>query len=272
MRILDAHCHVFPDAIAKRGTEAVARFYEKPAPPLVASLDTVLETQQEAGIDLTVLCTAATVPSQVRPINQFMARCVERSGGRCLALGTLHPDSQDIEGDIDHLISLGLLGIKLHPDMQGFALNAPKTMNLYAASGGRLPFLLHTGDRRFPYSNPEQLIPVLEAFPETRFIGAHMADQIDPMGSAKMLAGKYPNLWVDLSSVHCFFGAELLHAVIRAYGTDRVLFGTDFPMLTPREEVEIFRTLPLTEEERQRIAWDNGAALLGIEAEIIKNS
>ena len=55
--------------------------------------------------------------------------------------------------------------------MQGFALNAPKTMNLYATAGGRLPFLLHTGDRRFPYSNPEQLIPVLESFPETRFIG-----------------------------------------------------------------------------------------------------
>ena len=87
MRILDAHCHVFPDAIAVRGTEAVARFYEKPAPPMVASLETVLGTQQAAGIDLTILCTAATAPYQVRPINQFMAQCVELSGGRCLALG-----------------------------------------------------------------------------------------------------------------------------------------------------------------------------------------
>ncbi len=272
MRILDAHCHVFPDAIAVRGTEAVARFYEKPAPPMVASLETVLETQQAAGIDLTILCTAATSPYQVRPINQFMAQCVELSGGRCLALGTLHPDSEDLAGDIDHLLSLGLLGIKLHPDMQGFALNAPKTMNLYATAGGRLPFLLHTGDRRFPYSNPEQLIPVLESFPETRFIGAHMADQIEPMKSAKLLAGKYPNLWVDLSSVHCFFGAELLYDVIQAYGTDRVLFGTDFPMLSPREEVEIFRSLPLTDEERRRIGWDNGVELLGIDTEILKIS
>ncbi len=264
MRILDAHCHVFPDAIAERGTQAVARFYEKDTPPQTASLAKVLESQREAGIELTVLCSAATAPSQVRHINEFMARCAELSGGRCLALGTLHPDSEDIAGDIDHLLSLGLLGVKFHPDMQGFALNAEKTMAVYEAADGRLPFLLHTGDRRFNYSNPEQLIPVLQAFPETRFIGAHMADQIDPLGSAAFLAGKYDNLWVDLSSVCCFFGPERLYQVICAYGADRVLFGTDFPMLSPREEVEIFRALPLTAKERQSIAWDNGAELLGI--------
>ena len=264
MRILDCHCHVFPDAIARRGTEAVAKFYEKPAPPVEASLNAVLQTQQEAGISLTVLCTAATNPAQVRPINRFMADCVERSAGRCLAMGTLHPDSEDIAGDIEHLISLGLLGIKLHPDMQGFALNDPGTMALYEKARGRLPFLLHTGDRRFNRSNPEQLIPVLRSFPETRFICAHMGDQIDPMGSVRLLAGNYDNLWVDLSSVHCFFGAGRLFALIRAYGTDRVLFGTDFPMLNPRQEVEIFHSLPLTRAEREEIAWNNGARLLGL--------
>ena len=264
MRILDAHCHVFPDAIAQRGTQAVARFYEKDTPPQIASLSCVLESQRQAGIDLTVLCSAATSPAQVRSINAFMAGCVERSGGRWQAMGTLHPDSEDVEGDIDHLLSLGLLGVKLHPDMQGFALNSPGAMALYEAAKGRLPFLLHTGDRRFSYSNPEQLIPVLKAFPHTRFIGAHMADQIDPMGSRLLLAGKFDNLWVDLSSVCCFFGREWLYRLIRAYGTDRVLFGTDFPMLEPKEEVEIFLSLPLTDRERQQIAWGNGAELLGI--------
>ena len=60
--------------------------------------------------------------------------------------------------------------------------------------------------------------------------------------------------------------------MIQAYGTDRVLFGTDFPMLSPREEVEIFRSLPLTDEERRRIGWDNGVELLGIDTEILKIS
>lgn len=265
MRILDFHCHVFPDAIARKATRSVAGFYDAAVPDLVASLDGVLEAQREAGITKTLLCSAATVPDQVRHINDFLARCAERSDGQCLAFGTLHPESRDIEGDIRHLMELGLKGIKIHPDMQRFALNDPKAMAVYEAVAGRLPFLLHTGDRRFPYSNPEQLIPVLEAFPETIFIGAHMADQIDPVGSARLLARKYDNLWVDLSSVCCFFGPERLYQVIRAYGASRVLFGTDFPMLRPREEVDIFLSLPLNSQERQRIAWDNAAELLGIE-------
>lgn len=47
-------------------------------------------------------------------------------------------------------------------------------MKLYELVGGRVPFLLHTGDPRFSFSNPEQLIPALLAFPETTFVGAHM--------------------------------------------------------------------------------------------------
>ena len=50
--------------------------------------------------------------------------------------------------------------------------------------------------------------------------------------------------------------------MVRAYGAERVLFGTDFPMWCPKDEVRKFLALPLTEEERRLIAWDNGAKLL----------
>lgn len=52
---------------------------------------------------------------------------------------------------MEHLLELGLKGVKLHPDMQGFALNDPKAMKLYELVGGRVPFLLHTGDPRSPF-------------------------------------------------------------------------------------------------------------------------
>ena len=60
----------------------------------------------------------ATVPNQVRFINEFLSQTVAESGGRMLGFGTLHPDSKDIEGDIKHIMELGLHGIKLHPDFQ----------------------------------------------------------------------------------------------------------------------------------------------------------
>ena len=132
MQILDFHCHVYPHAIAEKASDAVARFYQVhrgvEIPDQTAALDDVLQAQAEAGIAKTVLCSAATVPHQVQHINEFLARKAAASGGRCLSFGTLHPDSPDPKGDVEHLLELGLKGVKLHPDMQGFDLNDPKAM------------------------------------------------------------------------------------------------------------------------------------------------
>ena len=139
-------------------------------------------------------------------------------------------------------------------------------MKLYELVGGRVPFLLHTGDPRFSFSNPEQLIPALLAFPETIFVGAHMGGHTFWKDATKVLAGRYDNLYVDISST--FFGVTLEEAadMVRAYGAERVLFGTDFPMWRPKVEVEKFLAMPLTEEERRIIAWDNGAKLLHLDS------
>ena len=88
--------------------------------------------------------------------------------------GTLHPDSENVEKDLDYLVELGLKGIKIHPDFQQFALNEDKTFEMVRQISEReLPMLIHTGDFRYNYSNPEQFKPLLEAFPDTLFIGAH---------------------------------------------------------------------------------------------------
>lgn len=265
---MDFHCHVYPDAIAEKAAAAVAGFYRvergKDVPNQSGTLAHVLAAQQEAGITKTLLCSAATAPSQVRSINKFLASCAAASGGRCLAFGTLHPDSEDLEGDIAHLKALGLRGVKLHPDMQRFALNEDRTMALFEAAGDSLMFLLHTGDDRYAASNPEQLQPVLKAFPGTTFIGAHMAGYTIWERAAQALAGRYDNLYVDISSTMFALSDTRCVELVRAYGADRVLFGTDFPMWNPKSEAEHFFRLPLTEEERQAIAWNNGAKLLGL--------
>lgn len=271
MKIFDFHCHVYPDAIAKKASNAVAKFYNVvqgvDIPDLSGSISHVLEAQREAGITRTLLCSAATTPYQVRHINAFLAQAAQAAGETCLAFGTLHPYSDDVEGDVAHLLELGLHGVKLHPEMQRIALNDPVTMRMFEIAGGRLPFLMHTGDRRYACSNPEQLEPVLEAFPETIFIGGHMGGHMNWIEATSVLAGKYDNFYVDCSSTA--FGVtpgEYLD-MIRAYGADRVLFGSDFPMWRPKEELEKFLALPLTEEERRLILWDNAVRLLKLPEE-----
>ena len=77
----------------------------------------------------------------------------------------MHPDSTDIVGDIEHLQELGLRGVKLHPDIQGFKLDDYRCLKIYELCEKKgLPVLLHTGDFRYDFSNPNRVKPILETY------------------------------------------------------------------------------------------------------------
>lgn len=267
MPIIDFHCHIYPRSIAEHAARAVSGFYQVdkspvPVPNLVGTPEILLRESSAAGIDYHVIHSVATVPHQVGSVNGFLFRVAEASEGKLIPFGTLHPDSPNLAGDLEHLLSLGMKGIKLHPDMQGFAIDEPKSIRLLETCGSRLPILFHTGDSRYRFSNPPQLIPVLERFPETTFIAAHMGGYTIWQEATRALAGKYSNLYVDISSTMFALPPEVCRELVYAYGTDRVLFGTDFPMWRPKEELERFHALGLTDREERQILFENAAGIL----------
>lgn len=179
--------------------------------------------------------------------------------------GTLHPDSDDIEGDFNHLLDLGLKGVKLHPDFQLFALNEQRAFDLgEVINEGDVPLLIHCGDFRYNYSNPEQLIPFLDKFPELTVIGAHFAGWSMWEDATRQLAGR-ENLYVDLSSSLYALSSQTAKELIHAYGPDKVLWGTDYPMWDSVSEMEYFDKIDLTDKERSMILYENAAKLLNLE-------
>lgn len=77
------------------------------APPAWVRVPDLIRQGGSAGIDHFIVQSVATTPRQVKSINEFIAAEVEKSGGRLTGLGTLHPDSPDIAGDVAHLVSWG---------------------------------------------------------------------------------------------------------------------------------------------------------------------
>ena len=75
----------------------------------------------------------------------------------------------------------------------------------------------------------------------------------------------YENLYVDLSSSLYALSPETALELIHAYGSDKVLWGTDYPMWESVSEMEYFNKIDLTDEERSQILYDNAAKLLKIE-------
>ncbi len=260
--IIDCHCHIYPGRIAEHAARAIGEFYNITM-DMDGTLPSMLRARDEAGIDHSIIFSVATVPRQVSSINHFIAGEVAASDGTMTGLGALHPDSETLEADVEEIISLGLRGVKLHPDFQKFALDSDGYMRIYELCRGRLPILLHTGDSRYDYSNPDRLLTVLRTFPDLKVIGAHFGGWSLWEEASRRLAG-FDNLWVDTSSSLYAITPAVAADCVHRYGADRCLFGVDSPMWVPKEELLRFGRLPLTEGERERILWKNAAELFGI--------
>ena len=84
------------------------------------------------------------------------------------------PDSENLRAAVEELVSLGLGGVKLHPDIQQFKLDDYRCLKIYElCEEFNLPVLLHTGDSRYDYSNPNRLIPILNIYDKMVVVGAH---------------------------------------------------------------------------------------------------
>ncbi len=256
-RIIDSHCHIYPDKIAAKASASTGDFYKMPS-LFDGKISTLLERGGRAGIDHFIVQSVATTPKQVSSINRFIADSVADSNGRFTGLGTLHPDSDRIETEIDEILELGLKGVKLHPDIQKFRIDDCRMHKIYELCQGRLPILMHTGDHRFDFSNPNRMIPVLEKYPDLTVVGAHFGGW-SVWDEAVEKLSKYKNLFVDCSSSFYAMTAEKARDLIMAYGTDRVLFGTDYPMWEIETELERFMKIDLTEQQRQDIFYNNAA-------------
>ncbi len=252
-RVIDAHCHTYPAKIAEKAAAGTDAFYGTVA----AHLGTPEELLSLDGrIDLFLVESVATTPKQVRSINEFLA-ATAASSPRLMALGALHPDSPDQAGDFSHLLELGLLGVKLHPDIQGYAVDDPRCLKIYELCGkAGVPVLLHTGDKRYDYSNPNRMLPVLRAYPHVTFIGAHFAGYSVWETAVPQMAG-IPNLYVDLCSSMQWITPDQTRSYIRAFGADRVMFGTDYPMWDPATCLDAVLDLGLDEKDLDLILHRN---------------
>lgn len=261
MKIIDFHAHVYPEKIAHRAVENVGSFY------LLDMLgdglsDTLIKNGAKVGIDTFVVHSPALSAKQVQSINDSI--CSECAAHKeFIGFGTLHADMENPEDEIKRIKTLGLKGIKIHPDSQLFNLDCDSMMEMYAIiERENLPVLFHTGDYRYDYSHPRRLRRVMEEFPKLTCIAAHFGGW-----SVFDLAVEYlldTGCYLDISSSMSFLGQKRSRELIELYGPERMLFGSDFPMWTPESELGKFNALGFDEKSRELILHANAEKILNI--------
>ncbi len=259
MNIIDSHAHIFPHKINQAAVQGISEFYHIDM-PYDGTLDTLLKVGNDAGVTKFLVHSVATVPQQVQSINNFIAGSVKENPDNLIGFMALHPDMPDIQDEIDRAISLGLKGIKLHPDFQKFAIDDKMAYPIYEAAQGKLPILFHIGDPRYSFSNPDRLAKILDDFPKLQVIGAHFAGWSEWDNAKKYL--KSYRLWVDTSSSSYWMSAEKMRSLINVFGSDFVLFGSDYPMWGPADEISTLEKLNLSSSQLEGIFYKNASALL----------
>ena len=263
IEVIDAHCHIYPEKIAAKACAGTDSFYGTTA-ACGGTTAGLIDFLADGRIDRFLVHSVATTPKQVRSINDFISDEVAAHPDVFFGFGTLHPESEDLEGDFEHLLERGLMGVKLHPDIQAFPLDGPKSLKIFELCEKKgVPALLHTGDYRYDYSNPNRLLPVLETFENLVVIGAHLAGWSVWQEAFEKLSHK-PNLYVDCSSTFPFYDKEKAKELICRWGFDRVLFGSDYPMWNPKTELDTFLSFDLGEEANRKILGENAKKLFGL--------
>jgi hypothetical protein len=240
------------------------------------SADELLKVMDAEGIARTALVNsvAPEVIGITDLVNPWIARYVEGHRDRLVPVGGIHPrHSRDVAGDVRRLIDdLQLGAIKLHPPHMELAANAyrtdcPTLADVYRLAGeAKRPVLIHTGTSIFPgarnvYADPMSCDDVAVDFPETTIVLCHAGRPLW-YDTAFFLLRRHPNVMLDISSIPPRRLLEVLPRLSEV--ADRVLWGTDWPsrgVASMRRNVDDFLSLPLSDEVRRKILFDNAAAL-----------
>lgn len=261
MEIINAHAHIYPEKIAQKATDTIGVFYDIKMQMPAGTSERLIEDGKRAGITGYVVHSVATTAHQVRSINEFLKREVS-AHPEFIGFIALHQDltEEDIKREIDWAIENGFKGIKLHPDFQKFFIDDEAVEKFYRAASGKLPILLHIGDDRYDFSKPERLVRIAKKYPDTTFIAAHFGGY-RCWEDAQLYRG-LDNVYFDTCSSLPFITSEKAKEIIDMLGADRFFFATDFPMWDSASELERFKTIPLTNAEREMIYSTNIKKLL----------
>ena len=261
--IMDAHTHIFPPKIAEKATVNIGHFYDIPMAE-EGNAERLLQCGAKIGTKRYLVCSTATTSHQVESINDFIA---EECGKHpeFYGFGTLHPDYADLEGETNRIIRLGLHGIKLHPDFQRFDIDSPGAYKIYEQIAGRLPVLIHMGTARIvrPYDlYPSGIRKILKSAPDIPIIMAHMGSFCMMKNPNENLENLPENVFIDTAMSAELEEAGEFEEIIRRFGTNRVLYGSDFPYGTQKAAIARIRDSSFTDSEKEDMLWRNAAKIL----------
>ena len=279
---VDVHTHILPPDFRRHRQRVLQRdatfrtLFSGPGSE-IATAEELLEAMEANDVDVAVLLGYGWCdPAVAREANDYLLDAAQRFPGRFVPFCAVNPAWGDAAlAEVERCAAAGARGIgELHPDSQGFDLGRRDTMAplMEVAQDRHLVVLTHSSEPvGHPYpgkgqTTPGVLMRFIESFPQVPIVCAHWGGGLPFYALMPEVRDVLSNVYFDTAASPFLYQPSVYTAVSNLVGLDKILFGSDYPLLSLQRPLsEIRRSIPDAQEWAAAVGG-NAARLLGLPA------
>ena len=277
--IIDFHTHIFPPPFRElreeytRQDKTFADLFSSPHSQLVTA-EELVTAMDEAQVDVSVVMGVGWTDKGVAmEANDYIIQSVKRFPTRLVGFCSVNPAwGDDALQEVERCVAEGLKGIgELHPDTQGFDIGNGDVLAPLMELARRLGLVVLTHSSEpvghlYPgkgMTAPDKLYAFIRNFLENTIVCAHWGGGLPFYTLMPEVTEALRNVYYDTAASPLLYRQEIFSTVVGLAGADRILFGTDFPLIRHSRLLRQVEEVPITHEARADILGGNAQKLLG---------
>jgi predicted TIM-barrel fold metal-dependent hydrolase len=278
--IIDFHTHVVPPAIKERRDKYLGRdacfslLYAEPKARLITA-EELITAMDEHEIDKSVILNLGWTSHELCiETNDYILESIDRFPNRLIGFCAIQPlagDEAIIE--MQRCARNGAKGIgEMRPDVQGFNFKDNSVMKpiIEAIIEHGLIFLTHTsepvGHQYFGKGRitPEVIYPLIVNFPDLKLVCAHWGGGLPFYALMPEVGEALSNVYFDTAATPFLYKPQIFKQVADIIGSDKILFGSDYPLLSPKRIIDQLESAGFSRQDRVKILGGNAKRLLSL--------
>jgi predicted TIM-barrel fold metal-dependent hydrolase len=278
--IIDAHAHVFPPQIKKNRSKYIdsdpcfAILYSNPKAKL-ATADDLIASMDKDGVDISVIVNYGWVTHDLCvEVNDYILESIARYPKRLIGFCAVQPQSCEAAiAEIERCAKGGVKGVgEMRPDLQLFDMMDKEVIDPFVEVMMKynLIMLTHTSEpvgHIYPGKGsvtPDMLYPFITSFPDLPIVCAHWGGGLPFYALMPEVKQAMSNVFFDTAASPYLYSPQIYRQVIQLVGADKILFGSDHPLIAHSRYLKEINSLDLPEEDKALILSGNARRLLNI--------
>lgn len=281
--IIDSHTHILPDEFRDQRERWLsadrtfgALFQDTAA--TTASAEELVAEMDESGVDMSVVLGYGWTDQETARIsNDYLLSVISEYPDRIVPYCSVDPGWGDAAlVEVERCLSSGARGIgELHADTQSWSPNDVETLRpmMGLAAEAAVPVVVHASEpvgHAYPgkgTTTPDRLVSLAAAFPDVAFVFAHFGGGMPFYALMPEIAETLSNTYFDSAATPYLYGSDVYRVSVAAAGSDRVMFGSDFPLIRQGRALRGVREGGLSEADESLVLGGNASDLLGIRSD-----